>query len=80
MKKELNIGIVGAQFMGKAHTNAWYDVAQFYDLPFKVVMKAACDVNPESEDNFAKRLGWQSFETSWEKLVERDDIDVIDIC
>ena len=80
MKKELNIGIVGAQFMGKAHTNAWYDVSRFYDLPFKVVMKAACDVNSESERKFAKRLGWQSFETSWQKLIDRNDIDVIDIC
>lgn len=80
MEKELNIGIVGAQFMGKAHTNAWFDVAQFYDLPFKVVMKAACDINPASELNFAARFGWQSFETSWEKLIKREDIDIVDIC
>ncbi len=80
MKKEINIGIVGAQFMGRAHSNAWYDVAQFYDLPFKPVMKAACDINPASENDFARRLGWLSFETSWETLVSRDDIDIIDIC
>ncbi|HAQ20528.1 MAG TPA: dehydrogenase [Prolixibacteraceae bacterium] len=80
MKKEFNIGIVGAQFMGRVHTNAWFDVAQFYDLPFKVIMKAACDIDPASEQNFAVRLGWQSFETSWEKLIEREDIDIVDIC
>ena len=80
MNKEINIGIVGAQFMGRAHSNAWYDVAQFYDFPFKPVMKAACDINPASEKDFAKRLGWLSFETSWETLVNRNDIDIIDIC
>ena len=80
MKKEINIGIVGTQFMGRAHSNAWADVARFYDLPFQVVMKAACDINPTSEDNFAKRLGWKSFETSWENLIKRKDIDIIDIC
>lgn len=80
MKSELNIGIIGTQFMGRAHSNAWYDVAQFYDLPFKPVMKAACDINPASEKDFATRLGWLSFETSWESLVHRKDIDVIDIC
>jgi predicted dehydrogenase len=80
MKKELNIGIVGAQFMGKAHSNAWSDVARFFDLPFAPVLKAACDIDPAAEKSFAQRLGWQSFETSWEKLVERPDIDVIDIC
>lgn len=80
MKKEINIGIAGAQFMGRAHSNAWYDVAQFYDLPFKPVMKAACDINPDSEKNFAERLGWSSFETSWKTLIQRKDIDIIDIC
>jgi predicted dehydrogenase len=80
MKKEINIGIIGAQFMGRAHSNAWSDVSRFYDLPFKPVMKAVCDINPVSEEAFARRLGWESFETSWETLVKRDDIDVIDIC
>jgi len=27
----------------------------------------------------AKKFGWESYETSWEKVVERDDIDLIDI-
>ncbi len=80
MKKKINIGIVGTQFMGRAHSNAWSDVGRFYDLPITPVLKAACDINPESEESFAKRLGWESFETSWEKLVKRKDINVIDIC
>ena len=79
-KKEINIGIVGAQFMGRAHSNAWYDVANFYDLPFRPVLKAACDINPESKSGLADRLGWESFETSWETLIKREDIDIIDIC
>ncbi len=80
MEKKINIGIVGAQFMGRAHTNAWYDVANFFDLPFKPVLKAACDLDPRAESSFARRYGWESFETSWEDLVKREDIDIIDIC
>jgi predicted dehydrogenase len=80
MKKEINIGIIGAQFMGRAHSNAWHDVSLYYNLPFKPVMKAACDLNPESEYSFAKKLGWEYFETSWEKLINRTDIDCVDIC
>jgi len=80
MSKIINIGIIGAQFMGRAHTNAWYDVAQFFDLPFTPILKAACDINPQSESEFAERLGWESFETSWEELIRRKDIDIIDIC
>jgi predicted dehydrogenase len=80
MKKDINIGIIGAQFMGRAHTNAWYDVTNFYNLPFKPVLKAACDINPQSQKDFAERLGWESFETSWETMIGRNDIDIIDIC
>ncbi len=80
MQTNLNVGIIGAQFMGKAHTNAWSDVGRFYDLPFNPVKKAACDINPEAKEAFANRYGWESFETSWEDLIARDDIDIIDIC
>ncbi len=80
MAKEINIGIVGTAFMGRAHSNAYLDVAHYFTLPTKPVMRAACDVNPESLDALVKKYGWQTKESSWEKLVERDDIDLIDIC
>ncbi len=78
--RQINIGIIGTQFMGRAHTNAWTDVSGFYNLPFHPVLKAACDIDPASEKTFANRYGWKSFEISWERLIKRNDIDVIDIC
>jgi len=66
--------------MGRAHSNAWMDVGKFYDLPAMPVMKAACDNVAENLEPFCKRFGWQSREKDWQKLVARDDIDVIDIC
>jgi predicted dehydrogenase len=80
MSKTINIGIVGTQFMGRAHSNAWMDVDKFYDLPARPVMKAACDNVAENLGPFCERFGWQSKETDWQKLVARDDIDVVDIC
>jgi len=80
MSETINIGIVGTQFMGRAHSNAWMDVDKFYDLPARPVMKAACDNVAENLDPFCKCFGWESQETDWEKLIVRDDIDVIDIC
>ena len=77
---EIRVGIVGAGFMGRAHSNAYIDVAHFFDLPQVPRMQAACDTNETCLRPFADRFGWQSLETSWEKLVERDDIDLIDIC
>lgn len=80
MSKTINVGIVGTQFMGRAHSNAWMDVDKFYDLPVRPVMKAACDNVAENLKPFCQRFGWQSQETDWKKLVARDDIDLIDIC
>ncbi len=79
MSDEIRVGIVGTQFMGKAHTNAYLDVANFFDLKAKPVLRAACDINEAALDIFASRYGWQSKETSWEKLIARNDIDLIDI-
>ncbi|HUV40564.1 MAG TPA: Gfo/Idh/MocA family oxidoreductase, partial [Sedimentisphaerales bacterium] len=80
MSKEIRVGIVGTQFMGRAHTNAYLDVAKFFELPAPPVLRAACDVNVSDLEAFSKRFGWETQETSWEKLVQRDDIDLIDIC
>jgi predicted dehydrogenase len=80
MSEEIRVGIVGTQFMGRAHTKAYQDIQNFLDLPVKPVLRAACDVNQSDLDSFAKRFGWQTTETSWEKLVARDDIDLVDIC
>jgi len=80
MSKEINVGIVGTKFMGRAHSNAYVDVAHFFDLPAHPVMQAACGRNGADLESFARRFGWRSTETSWERMVARDDVDLVDIC
>lgn len=80
MKKEINIGLVGYKFMGKAHSHAYKDVASFFKLSAKPVMKALCGRDEKQVKKVASDFGWESYETSWERLVKREDIDVIDIC
>jgi predicted dehydrogenase len=80
MKGKLNVGIVGTQFMGRAHSNAYLDVAHFFDLPLEPVMRAACDNIPENLDPFLQHFGWQTKETDYRRLIARDDIDLVDIC
>ena len=79
-KKPLRIGIVGYGFMGRTHSNAYAKVGHFFDLGHEIIMQAACARNEEKLQSFASQWGWQTIETDWRKLVERDDIDVIDIC
>ena len=79
MKKKLNVGLIGYGFMGRTHSNAFHKVGNFFDLDREVVMKAVCARNEDRVKAFADQWGWQSYETDWRKLIERDDIDVIDI-
>jgi len=79
-EKTLNIGLIGYGFMGRAHSNAYCKVNHFFDLDTQPVLKAACARKPEQLAEFASRWGWESTETDWRVLVERDDIDAIDIC
>ena len=78
--KEIRIGMIGYSFMGKAHSFGYRNVGIFYDLKAKPVMKVICGRKEEGVKAAAERYGWQEYETDWRKVVERDDIDLIDIC
>ena len=77
--KPLNIGLIGYGFMGRAHSNAFRKVSNFFDLPYQPVLKAVCARDEAKVRAFADRWGYQSIETDWRKLIERKDIDLIDI-
>src|SRR5271163_3075770 len=79
-KKPLNIGVVGYGFMGRTHSNAYKRVRDFFDVPYRPILKAICGRTTEAARAFAERWGYESIETDWQKLVARKDIDAIDIC
>ncbi len=76
---QVNVGLIGYKFMGKAHSNAYKSVGMFFPLKNRIVMKAICGRNPEGVRKAAETWGWESCETDWKKLVKRPDIDVIDV-
>ena len=80
MKKKLNVGVIGCGFMGRVHSNAYRKVGQFFDLEHEPVLKVICDNNEKKVKEFAANWGWESVETNWRKMVERDDVDLVDIC
>jgi len=79
MAKKLNIGLIGYGFMGRAHSNAYRKVNQFFDVGCEPVLKAVSARSKDKVDAFAQRWGWESVETDWRALIDRKDIDVIDI-
>jgi predicted dehydrogenase len=80
MVNQLKMGMVGAGFMGRAHSNAYRRVNQFFNVAYEPVMKAVAARSKDKTEAFAKRWGWERVEDDWRKLIDAPDIDVIDIC
>ena len=78
--KELRVGMIGYGFMGRAHSNAYKQVGQFFPSSYRVVLKAACARDAGKIQAFADQWGYESTETDWKKLIARPDIDVVDVC
>ncbi len=78
-KKTVNVAMIGAQFMGKAHSNAWRKVGAFFEMPVTPVMKVICGKTNDELDH-AGVWGWEETSTDWKAVVNRPDIDIVDIC
>jgi predicted dehydrogenase len=78
-KKPLNIALIGYGFMGKTHSNAFLQAPRFFDVPYQPVLKAVVARNADRVRAFADTWGYQSAETDWRAVVERKDIDLVDI-
>lgn len=78
--KKVNVALIGYKFMGRAHSNAWRQAASFFDVPVKPVLKVIVGRDEAGVLDAAERFGWEEHSTSWEEVVRREDIDVVDIC
>ena len=79
--KPLRIGLIGIGFMGRTHSNGYNRIPNFFpELQYHPQLKAVCSRNPQKVRAFAEQWGYESFETDWQALVNRDDIDAVDIC
>ncbi|ASN19629.1 Gfo/Idh/MocA family protein [Arthrobacter sp. YN] len=76
----LRVGMVGYSFMGAAHSHAWRTAPRFFDLPLRPELTAVAGRNDAGVRAAASKFGWDSAETDWRRLIEREDIDLIDIC
>jgi predicted dehydrogenase len=79
-KRTLNIGLIGHNFMGRAHSNAWRQAPRFFELPVAVELKTICGRNRAAARKAAAKLGWKKVETDWRRVVEDPEIDIVDIC
>ncbi len=78
--RTLRVAMIGYAFMGAAHSQGWRNAHRFFDLPATPELSVLCGRNAERARAAADRLGWAEAVTDWHEVVDRDDIDVVDIC
>src|ERR1700758_875493 len=80
MAKSLNIGLIGAGFMGQAHADAYRRAGILYrNLPRTSVLYAIADQNDALAEQARARLGFTKAYGDWRRLVEDPEVDVVDI-
>jgi predicted dehydrogenase len=76
---EINIALIGAKFMGRAHSNAWLKVAKFFPVDPEPVMHTVAARNAGELDAFARRWGWRNATTDWASAVSSAEAGLVDI-
>jgi predicted dehydrogenase len=80
-KRKMNVAMIGYDFMGRTHSNAWRQVARFFeDTPIEPVLKVVVGRTEEKVKAARDRLGFEEAATSYEQVISRKDIDIVDIC
>jgi predicted dehydrogenase len=80
-RKTINVAMIGYDFMGRAHSNAWRQVKAFFrDSPFEPALKVVVGRNEAKVKEAAHVLGFEEHATRWEEVVARKDIDIVDVC
>jgi predicted dehydrogenase len=79
MTDTINVALIGSKFMGRAHSNAWLNVAKFFDVDPQPVMHSVVGRNAADLEAFATRWGWQSTSTDWRSAVTDSEVGLVDI-
>jgi predicted dehydrogenase len=76
---DVNVALIGYAFMGKAHSNAYRQVAPFFSPRLRPRLKVLCGRTKEKVQAAASQYGWEEAATDWEAVVRRKDIDLVDV-
>ncbi|MGV4796844.1 Gfo/Idh/MocA family protein [Rhizobium sp. F40D2] len=81
MTKIMNVAMIGGGFMGKAHAMAYASMPMFFwPAPAIPRRKVVVDVTDGLADEARQRFGFEEASSDWRSVVNRADIDVVDIC
>lgn len=75
----INVALIGQGFMGRSHSNAWGQVAKFFQTSSPHTMHTVFGQEAENPQAFADNWGWQNASTDWEALVKSPEIGLVDV-
>jgi predicted dehydrogenase len=76
---EIGVGLVGYRFMGRVHSNAYRQVVRFFGVDPTPRLRALCGRNERAVRAAAASLGWEDYETDYARMLEREDVGLVDI-
>jgi predicted dehydrogenase len=78
-KREINVGMIGSGFMGKAHSFGYTNCGPIWNPKCTPVLKCVAARREAPLKALAEQFGWQEWTTNWRGMVRREDIDLVDI-
>lgn len=79
--ENLRVAMIGGGFMGKAHAMAYASMPMFFwPAPAMPIRKVVVEVSEEGAAAARDRFGFEEASTDWRTVVNRPDVDVVDIC
>ena len=73
----INLGLLGAGYIARAHAIAFRSAAEIMDVPVQVRYHAVCSNIKEEAEAFAERFNCSRFYTDWQELIEDDKVDAV---
>jgi predicted dehydrogenase len=79
MAQPLRVALIGQQFMGRAHSNAWGQAARFFELRRAPVLEVVAAREARTLPAFARRWGWARWTADWRTLADDERLDLVDV-
>ena len=80
MTEAIGIGVIGFGWMGQAHSRAYRDIPVYFpESGVRPRLVAVADNVPARIEQAQENFGFETGMLDWRELIERDDVDVVDI-
>jgi predicted dehydrogenase len=79
MPNSIPVALLGTKFMGRAHSNAWSQVAKFFELPLEPALEVVAGRDREATEAFARRWGWSRATCDWRSIARDPRAALVDV-